>query len=77
MRLRIEQFRFLPDKDGIKVCLLTSTKQLARIVPNQVYAGMWRVVYPDGRLSDMVNLSRAKDTAFGQAETAVYLRSVA
>jgi hypothetical protein len=77
MRLRIEQFRFLPDRDGIKVCSLASPKQLARIIPDRVHAGMWRVVYPDGRLSDMVNLSRAKDTAFGQAETAVYLRSVA
>ena len=24
---------------------------------------MWRIRYPDGRLSDMVNLTRAKDAA--------------
>jgi hypothetical protein len=59
MRLRIDQFRFLQDRDGIKVCSLTSTKQLARIVPGNTYAGMWRVARSDGSLSDMVNLPRA------------------
>ena len=29
-----------------------------------MYAGMWRVVLPDGSLSDMANLTRAKDAAF-------------
>jgi hypothetical protein len=29
--------------------------------PDAIYPGMWRVRWPDGRLSDMVNLSRAKD----------------
>jgi hypothetical protein len=77
MRLRIEQFRFLPDHKGIKVCSLTSTKELARIVPDLTYAGMWRVIRPDGSLPDMVNLPRAKDVAFGQAETVLYLRSAA
>jgi len=33
----------------------------ARIVADAVYPNMWRVAYPDGSLSDMVNLSRAKD----------------
>jgi hypothetical protein len=33
------------------------------IAPDQTYAGMWRVVLPDGRLSDMVNRTRAKDAA--------------
>jgi hypothetical protein len=27
------------------------------------HPGMWRVRYPDGRLSDMVNLTRAKNAA--------------
>jgi hypothetical protein len=36
---------------------------------------MWRVIRPDnGSLSDMLNLVRAKDLAFGMAETATYLR---
>jgi hypothetical protein len=33
------------------------------IVPDQTYAGMWRIAHPDGRLSDMVNRTRAKDAA--------------
>jgi hypothetical protein len=36
---------------------------LVRIVPDGVWPGMWRVLSPDGILSDMVNLSRAKDAA--------------
>ena len=34
------------------------------VVPDTKYPGiMWRVQNPDGSLSDMVNLSRAKDAA--------------
>jgi hypothetical protein len=36
----------------------------AEIVPDEKYPGMWRFrLLPDGRLSDMVNLSRVKDAA--------------
>ena len=37
---------------------------LAEIVPDANWPGMWRVRWPDGSLSDMANLSRAKDAAF-------------
>jgi hypothetical protein len=77
MRLRIDQFRFLPDGDGFKCCTLTSTKALARIVPDKTYPGMWHMVRRDGSLSDMLNLPRAKDIAFGMAETAIYLGKAA
>jgi hypothetical protein len=40
-----------------------STKALAEVTPDSEYAGMWRIRWPDGQLSDMVNLSRAKDAA--------------
>jgi hypothetical protein len=40
-----------------------SPRTLVYVVPDAVYAGMWRIAWPDGRLSDMVNLSRAKDAA--------------
>ena len=40
-----------------------STKVLAEVIPDNEYAGMWRIRWPDGQLSDMVNLSRAKDAA--------------
>jgi hypothetical protein len=41
---------------------------LAEIAPDANWPGMWRVRWPDGSLSDMVNLSRAKDAAIAIAE---------
>lgn len=40
-----------------------STKVLAEVFSDDEYEGMWRIRWPDGRASDMVNLSRAKDAA--------------
>jgi len=40
-----------------------------KLVPDAVYPGMWRVQWPDGRLSDMTNLARAQDTAACFIET--------
>jgi hypothetical protein len=73
MRLTNIQFRFLPDGDGLKVCKPDRMQALARIVPDQVHAGMWRVVRANGQLSDMLNKARAKDVAWGMAETKVFL----
>ena len=56
---------------------MTNTKALAHIVPDKTYPGMWRVVRPDGSLSDIVNKTRAKDVAWGLAENAVYLGNAA
>lgn len=37
---------------------------LAIVEPDSKYPGvMWRIRFPDGRLSDMANLTRAKDAA--------------
>ena len=41
---------------------------MVRVEPDSVHPGMWRVVWPDGRVSDMVNLARAKDAAMALAE---------
>jgi hypothetical protein len=41
----------------------TSNKVLATVIPDQTYPGMWRIQWPDGTVSDMVNLARAKDAA--------------
>jgi hypothetical protein len=40
------------------------------VVPEAAHRGMWRVRWPDGRLSDMTNLTRAKDalTCFIETE---------
>ncbi len=40
-----------------------------KLVPDDVYPGMWRVQWPDGRLSDMTNFSRAADAAACFIET--------
>jgi len=36
---------------------------LLHVVPDAVCLGMWRTRSPDGRLTDMANLTRAKDAA--------------
>jgi hypothetical protein len=36
---------------------------LALVVPDERWPDMFRIAWPDGRLSDMANLSRAKDAA--------------
>jgi len=41
---------------------------LVWVEPDSVYPNMWRIVWPDGRVSDMVNLARAKDAAMTLAE---------
>jgi hypothetical protein len=38
-------------------------KALLHVVPDAKYPDMWRVKHSDSTLSDMVNLSRAKDAA--------------
>src|SRR5262245_25263505 len=40
-----------------------SPRPLVYVVPDGVYAGMWRIEWPDARMSDRVNLARAKDAA--------------
>jgi hypothetical protein len=36
---------------------------LVRVEPDRTYPDLWRIVWPNGRVSDIVNLSRAKDAA--------------
>jgi hypothetical protein len=43
-------------------------KPVFRVVSDAIHPGMWRVVHPDGSLSDMANLTRAKDAAFVMAD---------
>jgi hypothetical protein len=40
-----------------------------KVVPDATRRGMWRVRWPDGRLSDMTNLTRAKDAVACFMET--------
>jgi hypothetical protein len=40
-----------------------------KVMPDAAHPGMWRVRWPDGRLSDMTNLTRAKDAVACFMET--------
>jgi hypothetical protein len=47
--------------------LRLGTKIVATVVPDLQFQKMYRVQPPDGTLTDMVNLSRAKDAAISLA----------
>jgi hypothetical protein len=38
-------------------------RPMVRVAPDDNWPGMWRLIWPDGELSDMANLSRIKDAA--------------
>jgi hypothetical protein len=42
-------------------------RALLDVVPDGTYAGVWRIQMPDGRRSDMANLTWAKDAAISIA----------
>jgi hypothetical protein len=48
-----------PDRAHRGGCRLSPRKP--RVVPDAAHPGMWRVRWPDGRLSDITNLTWAKD----------------
>jgi len=43
--------------------LYYGNRKLAQVVQDAHWPGMWRVKLPRGELSDLVNLTRAKDAA--------------
>jgi hypothetical protein len=47
--------------DGWALHCVGRRRAIVHVVPDGTYPAMWRIRHPDGRLSDMVNLSRAKD----------------
>jgi hypothetical protein len=48
---------------------LVTGRLLATVEPDTKWAGMHRVRLPDGHVTDMVNISRAKDAAISLALT--------
>jgi hypothetical protein len=48
---------------GHRLFLKEESAPLAEIVPDTQWRGMWRVLLPDGSLSDIVNITRAQDAA--------------
>jgi len=57
------------DSDGFGLYRGRCSVPTLRVVRDAVYPGMWRVRWPDGRLSDMANLTRSKDAARRFAES--------
>jgi hypothetical protein len=56
--------RHLPRvRDGAAWVVRRGRTELARVVPDAKYPRMWRVRSPEGRLSDMVNITWATDSA--------------
>ena len=51
--------------------LYFARRKLISVVRNEKYSNMWRVLFPDGRGSDMVNRARTKDAAVGHARRMV------
>ena len=55
-------------QDGNHVLIRQGSKvPVISVVPDKVYPCMWRIQSKTSALSDMVNLSRAKDAAFAIA----------
>jgi len=48
-------------RDGSDWVLLRGRRRMGRVTPDVQYAGMWRSPKSGGRVSDMANLSWAKD----------------
>jgi hypothetical protein len=47
--------------------LFDGRRRFGEVVPDSNYPGMWRCVLPDGRLSDMANLSWARNATMDAA----------
>jgi hypothetical protein len=55
-------------RDGDSWVLLAGRRRFGRVIPDGKYPGMWRSVKPGGQLSDMSNLSWAKNAVLIAAE---------
>jgi hypothetical protein len=55
-------------RDGADWVLLSGRRRFGRVVPDTAYPQMWRSALSGGRLSDMANLSWAKNAVLVAAE---------
>jgi hypothetical protein len=58
-----DRLRWRKEGDHLYLYHRSSRRPLVGVVPDSKYPGMFRVRYPNGALSDFVNLTRAKDAA--------------
>jgi hypothetical protein len=55
---------FKQTADGLAVVLPGSKRAIVYVVPDTRYPMLWRISFPDDRLSAMANKARTKDAAF-------------
>ncbi len=55
-------------REGDDWVLKFNRRKVGRVFRDSQYPGMWRSRRADGRLSDMANLTRAKDAVLGAAQ---------
>ena len=55
-------------RDGADWVLFCNRRRMSRVVPDSKYPGMWRSVKSNRQLSDMANLSWAKNAVLVAAE---------
>src|SRR5262249_25131602 len=69
------RLRWRVSGNGFALFYGRSIKPLLHVVPDKTYAGMWRVQYRDGSLSDMARLARARDAGRANALTILHGKS--
>jgi len=62
-----KDFTWHEQSDGWALHAIGHRSAIVHVVPDKVWPGMWRIRHPNGRLSDMANLSWAKDGAIAVA----------
>jgi hypothetical protein len=55
-------------RHGREWILYHGKRRMGRVVPDSIYPKMFRSIMPDGSLSDMANLTWAKDAVLASAE---------
>jgi hypothetical protein len=60
-------FTWQEHMDGWALHAIGHRSAIVRVLPDKAWPGMWRIRHPDGRLSDMANLTWAKDGAVAVA----------
>ena len=62
-----DRLRWCASGEGFGLHVDRRVSAVLHVVPDAIYPGMWRVKFADGSLSDIANLTRAKDGARYQA----------
>ena len=71
MRIRIYQVDYLQDGENL---IAKKGRHRVRILRDPKYPTMWRIEHPETKeISNMVNLTRAKDIALGLVESLEYV----